>query len=364
MTGAEGIGSYIRGALARDGRDPGLVVSKIGYGDDTRSHDCAIVERTVDGKALRYVVVGLGSQAGNRRSLEDLFIQLDQLILDAEPLAGRRPAVQHGGRQGRGSAWWRGWRRAACHPGSGRPGSLRCAACCRISGPIAGGWCWPPSRCCWRRGWCWGSARACATWSMRASPPADAGALDRTALLLFGVVAALGRGHLRPLLAGLLARRKGRGRPAAAGLRPRPRPVAILVRDGADRRHPVAADRRRDPAAVVDRHRHLAGHPQRADRRRRLRDAAGDQPEAGRHRRPGGAAGGRPAGAVRPAGEAALARRAGTRRRSRRPGGGDPGRAAHRAGLHARGGGPRPLRHAGRGLGRRRRCGGSTAGRC
>jgi Beta-lactamase enzyme family len=82
MTGAEGIGSYVRGALARDGRDTDLVVSKIGYGDDTRSHDCAIVERRVDGKALRYVVVGLGSQAGDRRSLGDLFIQLDQLIVD------------------------------------------------------------------------------------------------------------------------------------------------------------------------------------------------------------------------------------------------------------------------------------------
>ena len=101
MTGADGIGSYIRGALARDGRDPGLVVSKIGYGDDTRSHDCAIVERTVDGKALRYVVVGLGSQAGNRRSLEDLFIPRP-IDRGAEPLGGRRPAVQHGGRQAGG----------------------------------------------------------------------------------------------------------------------------------------------------------------------------------------------------------------------------------------------------------------------
>ncbi len=82
MTGAEGIGSYIGSALARDGRDPDLVVSKIGFGDDTRSHDCAIIERTVDGKALRYVVVGLGSQAGNRRSLGDLFIRLDQLIVE------------------------------------------------------------------------------------------------------------------------------------------------------------------------------------------------------------------------------------------------------------------------------------------
>jgi hypothetical protein len=82
MTGAEGIGSYIAGALARDGRATDLVLSKIGYGDDTRSHDCAIVERRVDGKAIRYVVVGLGSQAGNRRSLQELFVQLDQLILD------------------------------------------------------------------------------------------------------------------------------------------------------------------------------------------------------------------------------------------------------------------------------------------
>jgi Beta-lactamase enzyme family len=79
-----GIGSYVAEALSRDGRDFTSIISKIGFGDDTRSHDCAIVERTVGDTPIRYVVVGLGSRPfkpSRRRELDDLFIQLDQLIV-------------------------------------------------------------------------------------------------------------------------------------------------------------------------------------------------------------------------------------------------------------------------------------------
>jgi hypothetical protein len=86
MTGADAIGSYVRSALHDDGRASDLVVSKIGFGDDQRSHDCAIVERTLpSGKPVRYVVVGLGSTAGSRTDLDALFVQLDELIASRYP---------------------------------------------------------------------------------------------------------------------------------------------------------------------------------------------------------------------------------------------------------------------------------------
>ena len=77
-----GIGSYARGALVRAGRTPTTIAAKIGFGDDSFSHDCAIVERTVAGKALRYVAVGLGSARGRRRAdLDELFVQLDDTVV-------------------------------------------------------------------------------------------------------------------------------------------------------------------------------------------------------------------------------------------------------------------------------------------
>lgn len=85
MTGASGIGSYIGAALADDGRAAGTVISKIGFGDDSRSHDCAIVERSVGGKALRYVVVGLGSTPRSRADLDKLFLRLDDIIVALHP---------------------------------------------------------------------------------------------------------------------------------------------------------------------------------------------------------------------------------------------------------------------------------------
>jgi hypothetical protein len=77
-----GIGSYARGALVRAGRTPTTIAAKIGFGDDSFSHDCAIVERTVAGKNLRYVAVGLGSApARKREDLRDLFVRLDDTIV-------------------------------------------------------------------------------------------------------------------------------------------------------------------------------------------------------------------------------------------------------------------------------------------
>jgi Beta-lactamase enzyme family len=79
---AGGIGSYAKAALDEVGRDSTAFAAKIGYGDDSFSHDCAIIERTVDGKDLRYVAVGLGSAPDrNRTDLSDLFVLLDETIV-------------------------------------------------------------------------------------------------------------------------------------------------------------------------------------------------------------------------------------------------------------------------------------------
>jgi hypothetical protein len=85
MSGAQGIGSYVKSALESDNRAPDWVISKIGYGDDKRSHDCAIVERTESGTALRYVVVGLGFKRDDRSDLERLFVELDKIIVSLHP---------------------------------------------------------------------------------------------------------------------------------------------------------------------------------------------------------------------------------------------------------------------------------------
>ena len=75
-TGAAGIGSYILGALASasPARSFSSVVSKIGFGDDSFSHDCAIVTaNSASGSAIRYTVAILGSPPSKGRA------DLDQL---------------------------------------------------------------------------------------------------------------------------------------------------------------------------------------------------------------------------------------------------------------------------------------------
>ena len=76
------VGSYIKDALAGAGRPFKLIEAKKGFGDDSSSHECGIVERTVGGKTLTYVVVGLGSLAAqNRQDLSDMFVLLDEAIV-------------------------------------------------------------------------------------------------------------------------------------------------------------------------------------------------------------------------------------------------------------------------------------------
>jgi len=85
-TPRRGIGSYALAALARVGRTPTKLSSKIGFGDDSFSHDCAIVERVVGGKTLRYAAVVLGSAKGrDRRDFSDLFVLLDATVVARNP---------------------------------------------------------------------------------------------------------------------------------------------------------------------------------------------------------------------------------------------------------------------------------------
>jgi hypothetical protein len=77
-----GIGSYAKFGLDAVGRGSTAFAAKIGFGDDRFSHDCAIIERTVAGKDLRYVAVGLGSAPNRKRKdLRDLFVLLDETIV-------------------------------------------------------------------------------------------------------------------------------------------------------------------------------------------------------------------------------------------------------------------------------------------
>lgn len=81
-----GIGSYAGSALNADGRTTTAVSSKIGYGDDSFSHDSAIIERTAGSKHLRYAVVVLGSApARNRQDFDQLVVLLDQVVVTHNP---------------------------------------------------------------------------------------------------------------------------------------------------------------------------------------------------------------------------------------------------------------------------------------
>lgn len=80
MTGAQGIGSYIQSALlsASPARAISAIASKIGFGDDAFSHDCALirVDRAADpANPLQFVEVILGSPPSKGRA------DLDQLAV-------------------------------------------------------------------------------------------------------------------------------------------------------------------------------------------------------------------------------------------------------------------------------------------
>jgi hypothetical protein len=80
-----GIGSYIKDALGTAKPFDALQAKK-GFGHDSFSHECGIVERTVGGKHLRYVVVGLGSaKAQNRTDLSALLVRMDDAIIARNP---------------------------------------------------------------------------------------------------------------------------------------------------------------------------------------------------------------------------------------------------------------------------------------
>jgi Hemopexin/Beta-lactamase enzyme family len=89
-TGSAGIGSYIQSALSSAHKMFLGISSKIGFGDDSVSHDCAFV-RVNDGggdpaKAVSYVVVVLGSPPANDRvDLETLTVAYHDCILSRHP---------------------------------------------------------------------------------------------------------------------------------------------------------------------------------------------------------------------------------------------------------------------------------------
>lgn len=80
-----GIRSYGGNGLIAVGRTPSALSSKIGFGDDSFSHDSLIVERTdgASGKRIRYAAVVLGAK--NRQHLKDLFVLLDEAVLVRTP---------------------------------------------------------------------------------------------------------------------------------------------------------------------------------------------------------------------------------------------------------------------------------------
>jgi hypothetical protein len=92
MSGTQGIGSYVATGLRLGRRNVTLVTSKIGLGDDLRSHDCAIVTSEPPNPPLRYVVVGLGGkplQPAHREllrfDLHKLFVRLHDIVSARHP---------------------------------------------------------------------------------------------------------------------------------------------------------------------------------------------------------------------------------------------------------------------------------------
>ena len=91
MTGAQGIGSYIQSALvnASPARTFTELESKIGFGDDKFSHDCALIRvdtsSTTD-PTLRFVEVVLGSPpAKGRTDVDQLAVAYYDCITSLHP---------------------------------------------------------------------------------------------------------------------------------------------------------------------------------------------------------------------------------------------------------------------------------------
>jgi len=93
IQGKHGIGSYIMTALTPVPPDPArpakafsALYPKKGYGNDSSTHECSIVERTVSGKHLKYVAVVLGSlRAQGRADFKDMVRRMDDAIVASNP---------------------------------------------------------------------------------------------------------------------------------------------------------------------------------------------------------------------------------------------------------------------------------------
>ncbi len=87
MTGANGIGSYIRGGLAAAGRGFTQVSLKIGFGDESFSHDCALVQiNRGERRPVLLVEVILGSPPSKHRSgLRQLAVGYYDCVLGLHP---------------------------------------------------------------------------------------------------------------------------------------------------------------------------------------------------------------------------------------------------------------------------------------
>jgi hypothetical protein len=75
-----GMVPFVKRALRSDERKVKSIFAKLGLGDDNSSHDCAVVERTVSGNTLRYVLVVLGDMTDDNSDLFKLVLACDDII--------------------------------------------------------------------------------------------------------------------------------------------------------------------------------------------------------------------------------------------------------------------------------------------
>ena len=85
LTGANGIGSYIKGGLPVALRPVSSIKSKIGFGNDSFSHDCAIVHPD-PARTIRYVVVALGGHPNRAKAdLRKMVVRFHGCVVARHP---------------------------------------------------------------------------------------------------------------------------------------------------------------------------------------------------------------------------------------------------------------------------------------
>lgn len=84
LTGANGIGSFIQEGLAGATPPVSSIKSKIGFGNDRFSHDCAIVQPD-PARTIRYVVVALGGHPNRRADLHKMVVRFHDCVLARHP---------------------------------------------------------------------------------------------------------------------------------------------------------------------------------------------------------------------------------------------------------------------------------------